>query len=148
MRLSRSLLLCAAALLPLLAGAQAIAQEDLLRTTSEPGNRGGKLVIAQRSEPRTLNPVLAVDQNSFGVNCAACKRDLIHINRATQKTEPALAKSWTVSKDGTQFTLKLRRGMRFSDGQPFDADDVLFSFKVYLDEQVHSLAARSAGHLR
>jgi peptide/nickel transport system substrate-binding protein len=78
-----------------------------------------------------------VDQNSYGVN-ARLQADLIHINRATQKTEPALAKSWIVSKDGTQFTLKLRRGLRFSDGQPFDADDVLFSFKVYLDEQVHS----------
>ena len=137
MRLRRSLLLCAAALLPLLAGMQAIAQEDLLRTTSEPGIRGGKLVIAQRSEPRTFNPIVAIDQNSYGVN-ARLQSDLIHINRATQKTEPALAKSWTVSKDGTQFTLKLRRGLRFSDGQPFDADDVLFSFKVYLDEEVHS----------
>ena len=128
---------CVTALLPFLAGAQAIAQEDLLRTTSEPGIRGGKLVIAQRSEPRTFNPVIAIDQNSYGVN-ARLQADLIHINRATQKTEPALAKSWTVSKDGTQFTLKLRRGMHFSDGQPFDADDVVFSFKVYLDEQVHS----------
>jgi peptide/nickel transport system substrate-binding protein len=136
-RLRRSLLLCAAAFLPLLAGAQAIAQEDLLRTTAAPGIRGGKLVIAQRSEPRTFNPVVAVDQNAHGVN-ARLYADLIHINRATQKTEPALAKSWTVSRDGTQFTLKLRRGLRFSDGQPFDADDVLFSFKVYLDEQVHS----------
>jgi peptide/nickel transport system substrate-binding protein len=81
--------------------------------------------------------VVAVDQNSYGVN-ARLQADLIHINRATQKTEPALAKSWTVSKEGTQFTLKLRRGLRFSDGQPFDADDVLFSFKVYLDEKVHS----------
>jgi peptide/nickel transport system substrate-binding protein len=124
-------------LLPLLAVAQATAQEDLLRTASEPGNRGGKLVIAQRSEPRTFNPVVAVDQNSYGVN-ARLQADLIHINRATQKTEPALAKSWTVSKDGTIFTLKLRRGIRFSDGQPFDADDVLFSFNVYLDEQVRS----------
>jgi peptide/nickel transport system substrate-binding protein len=123
--------------LPFLVGAQAVAQEDLLRTTSEPGIRGGKLVIAQRSEPRTFNPVVAVDQNSYGVN-ARLQADLIHINRATQKTEPALAKAWTVSKDGTVFTLKLRRGVRFSDGQPFDADDVLFSFKVYLDEQVHS----------
>lgn len=137
MRLGRSLFLCAAALLPFLAGLQALAQEDLLRTTSEPGIRGGKLVIAQRSEPRTLNPIVAVDQNSFGVN-ARLQADLIHINRATQKTESALAKSWTVSKDGTVFTLKLRRGVRFSDGQPFDADDVVFSFKVYLDEQVHS----------
>ncbi|HEY1939385.1 MAG TPA: ABC transporter substrate-binding protein [Candidatus Angelobacter sp.] len=121
----------------LLTGMRAFAQEDLLRTTSEPGNRGGNLVIAQRSEPRTFNPVLAIDQNSFGVN-ARIQADLIHINRATQKTEPALAKSWSVSKDSTQFTLKLRRGLRFSDGEPFDADDVLFSFKVYLDEQVHS----------
>src|SRR4029077_15015290 len=136
LRLKR-LLLCAAALMLVLGGAEAFAQEDLLRTTSEAGTRGGKLVIAQRSEPRTFNPVVAVDQNSYGVN-ARLQADLIHINRATQKTEPALAKSWTVSKDGTQFTLKLRRGLRFSDGQPFDADDVLFSFKVYLDEQVHS----------
>ncbi|HLK08928.1 MAG TPA: ABC transporter substrate-binding protein [Candidatus Angelobacter sp.] len=137
MRLRRLLFLYAA-LLPLLAGLQAIAQEDLLRTTSEPGIRGGKLVIAQRSEPRTLNPILTVDQNSLGV-LGRMMGDLIHINRATQKSEPALAKSWTVSKDGTVFTLKLRRGIRFSDGQPFDADDVLFTFKVYLDEQVHSL---------
>jgi peptide/nickel transport system substrate-binding protein len=136
-RLRRSILLCAAALLPLLSGPRAIAQEDLLRTTSEPGIRGGKLVIAQRSEPRTLNPVVAIDQNALGIN-ARLQADLIHINRATQKTEPALAKSWTISKDGTVFTLKLRRGLRFSDGQPFDADDVLFSFQMYLDEKVHS----------
>ena len=42
--------------------------------------------------------------------------DRIHINRQTLKVEPGLAKSGTVSKDGTQFTLKLRRGLRFSDG--------------------------------
>jgi peptide/nickel transport system substrate-binding protein len=123
-------------LLRLFAGAQA-AQEEFLRTSSEPGTRGGKLVIAQRSEPRTFNPVVAVDQNSLGLN-ARMNADLIHINRATQKTEPALAKSWIVSKDGTQFTLKLRRGLRFSDGEPFNADDVIFSFKVYLDEKAHS----------
>jgi len=64
--------------------------------------------------------------------------DLIHINRSSQQVEASLAKSWTVSKDGRTFTLKLRRGLRFSDGQPFDADDVLFTFQVYLDEKVHS----------
>jgi peptide/nickel transport system substrate-binding protein len=121
----------------LLGSGNAVAQEDLLRTISAPGMQGGKLVIAQRSEPRTFNPAMAVDQNSQGVN-ARMNADLVHINRATQKTEPALAKSWSISKDGTQITVKLRRGLRFSDGAPFDADDVLFSFKVYLDEQVHS----------
>ncbi|HKD80503.1 MAG TPA: ABC transporter substrate-binding protein [Candidatus Angelobacter sp.] len=119
------------------ATAQSSGQEELLRTTSEAGNRGGKLVIAQRSEPRTFNPVMAIDQNSQGV-IARMTADLVHINRATQKTEPALAKSWTISKDGTQITVKLRHGLRFSDGVPFDADDVLFSFKVYMDEKVGS----------
>ncbi|MGC2696607.1 MAG: ABC transporter substrate-binding protein [Candidatus Angelobacter sp.] len=137
--LVRFILWCVA-VLPSLAAAQPGAPEDLLRTTSEPGTRGGNLVIAQRSEPRSFNPATAAaanDQNSQGVN-ARLMGDLIHINRATQKTEPALAKSWTISKDGTQMTVKLRHGLLFSDGAPFDADDVLFSFKVYLDEQVHS----------
>jgi peptide/nickel transport system substrate-binding protein len=64
--------------------------------------------------------------------------DLIHINRATHLTEPALAKSWKVSADGLQYTLTLRKGLQFSDGQPLDADDVLFTFRVYLDENVHA----------
>jgi len=137
LRLVQRLLWCVLAVPAFAAQSQSPVQAELLRTESEPGRRGGRLVIAQRSEPRTFNPVIAVDQNSLGIN-ARMMADLVHINRATQKTEPALAKSWTVSKDGTVFTLKLRRGVRFSDGAPFDADDVLFSFKVYLDEKAHS----------
>jgi peptide/nickel transport system substrate-binding protein len=53
-------------------------------------------------------------------------------------TEPALAKSWKVSPNGLEYTLVLRQGIKFSDGQPLDADDVLFTFRVYLDESVHA----------
>jgi peptide/nickel transport system substrate-binding protein len=95
------------------------------------------LVVALRSEPKTLNPVTSFDISSREV-IAQMSGDLIHINRLSQNTEPALAKSWTVSHDGLQYTLKLRRGLRFSDGHPLDAEDVLFSFQVYLDENVHS----------
>jgi peptide/nickel transport system substrate-binding protein len=63
---------------------------------------------------------------------------LVHINRATQLTEPALAKSWKISADGLQYTLTLRQGLKFSDGHPVDIDDVLFTFRVYLDEAVHA----------
>jgi peptide/nickel transport system substrate-binding protein len=111
--------------------------EDLLVTDNPPGHAGGGLSVALRSEPKTLNPVLAVDISSRDVvRCLTA--DLIHINRASVKTEPALAKSWKVSPDGLVYTLKLRRGVRFSDGHPFDADDVVFSFQVYLDEKVHA----------
>ena len=111
--------------------------EELQVTTNEIGRYGGTLVVAQRSEPKTLNPVTAADVPSREV-IGRLMADLIHINRASQQTEGSLAKSWTVSKDGRVFTLKLRHGLRFSDGQLFDADDVVFSFQVYLDDKIHS----------
>jgi len=113
------------------------ASDDRMILEGVPGHAGGRLVVALRSEPKTLNPVLAVDEPSREViRCLSA--DLIHINRGTLKTEPALAKSWNVSRDGRQYTLQLRRGVRFSDGEPFDADDVIFSFQVYLDEKIDS----------
>ena len=111
--------------------------EDRMVTDNSPGRLGGRLVVALRSEPKTLNPVLAVDDPSRDViRCLTA--DLIHISRESLKTEPELAKSWNVSRDGKQYTLHLRHGLRFSDGQPFSADDVIFTFQVYLDEKVHS----------
>jgi peptide/nickel transport system substrate-binding protein len=110
---------------------------DVFVTRSEVGRAGGQVVVALRAEPRTLNPVTALDSPSREV-IRRTIADLIHINRETQQTEPGLARSWKVSADGRRYTLALRRGIRFSDGDPFDADDVVFSFQVYLDEKVGS----------
>jgi peptide/nickel transport system substrate-binding protein len=116
----------------------AAVKEDLQTSTGEVGQYGGRLVVSQRAEAKTLNAVTGIDQRPSREVIFRMHADLIHINRVTQRTEPALAKSWTVSKDGRQYTIHLRRGIRFSDGQPFTADDVVFSFQVYLDEKVHS----------
>jgi peptide/nickel transport system substrate-binding protein len=113
------------------------AHEELLTLPGELGHPGGRLVVSLRAEAKTLNPILAADAPSREV-IATMQSDLIHINRATQLTEPALAKSWKISRDGLQYTLTLRRGLRFSDGHPLDADDVLFTFRLYLDENLHS----------
>ncbi len=118
-------------------GAQPQSDEERMVAESASGRSGGRLVIAMRSEPKTLNPVLAQDAPSRDViRCLTA--DLIEINRVSQKTEPALAKSWTVSPDSKRYTLQLRRGLRFSDGEPLDADDVIFTFQVYLDEKIDS----------
>jgi peptide/nickel transport system substrate-binding protein len=125
---------CACAVAP---ACSAQAGAERMVTGGAPGHAGGRLVIALRSEPKTLNPALALDEPSRDViRCLTA--DLIHINRGSLKTEPALAKSWRVSRDGRQYTLELRRGVRFSDGEAFSADDVIFSFQVYLDEKVDS----------
>jgi peptide/nickel transport system substrate-binding protein len=50
---------------------------------------------------------------------------------------PALAESWTVSKDGLTYEFVLRKGARFHNGDPVTADDVKFSFERY-----HGAAAR------
>ena len=122
----------AAALAP-----QGNSNEELLTLSGEAGRPGGRLVTSLRAEPKTLNPVVATDAPSQEV-IGAMQADLVHINRATQLTEPALAKSWKVSSDGLDYTVTLRQGLRFSDGQPMDAEDVLFTFRVYLDEAVHA----------
>jgi peptide/nickel transport system substrate-binding protein len=111
--------------------------EELARMAEVSGRYGGHLTIGQRSEPKTLNPVTATDAVSRDV-IGRLMGDLIEINRSSQQTEPALAKSWKISSDGRTFILQLRKGIRFSDGHPFDADDVVFSFNVYMDEAVDS----------
>jgi peptide/nickel transport system substrate-binding protein len=132
-------LACAATMSQAAAGSppQAKPKEELLVLPGEIGRPGGRLVLSLRAEPKTLNPLTASDAPSREV-IGAMQADLVHINRPTQLTEPALAKSWKVSADGLQYTLTLRKGLRFSDGHPLDADDVLFTFHVYLDENVHA----------
>ncbi|HXA57283.1 MAG TPA: ABC transporter substrate-binding protein [Candidatus Acidoferrum sp.] len=136
----RPALVCCAVLLSVCAAAFASGpptSEDLAVTDAPPGRMGGGLSVALRSEPKTLNPVLAEDDPSRDV-IRCLNADLIHINRETLKTEPALATSWAISPDGKQYLVHLRHGVRFSDGQPFNADDVVFSFELYLDEKLHS----------
>jgi peptide/nickel transport system substrate-binding protein len=111
--------------------------EELYRHASTTGELGGWLQTAQRTEPKTFNPVTAIDTPSRDV-IGHMHSDLIHINRRSLLPEPALATSWSLSSNGRVYTLQLRRGIRFSDGHPMDADDVVFTFRVYLDERTRS----------
>jgi peptide/nickel transport system substrate-binding protein len=132
------LLACGMSLLPAVAiSQQSNVNREVLSVPGAIGRAGGRAVVSLRAEPKTLNPLTAVDAPSREV-IGTMHADLVHINRATQMTEAALAKSWKVSPDGLQYTVVLRKGLRFSDGQPLDADDVIFTMRVYLDENVHA----------
>jgi peptide/nickel transport system substrate-binding protein len=113
------------------------AAEERLIVPGLTGQPGGRLVYAERTEPKTLNPIFAADAASRDV-IHRMNADLVHINRTTLATEPELAKSCKISTDGLHYTLELRQGLRFADGHPFDADDVVFTFQVYLDEKIAS----------
>ena len=68
---------------------------------------------------------------------------LVRVNRATQVVEPWLAESWTSDENGRRYTLKLRRGVTFSDGMPFTADDVAFTFAAVYDKKSDCVLADS-----
>ncbi len=118
-------------------GAEPAASPAAAASAAAGNRRGGRLVAALGSEPKTFNPVLATDAASLAV-IAAMNADLVHIDRQDQRPKPALAERWTVADGGRRYTLFLRPGLRFSDGHPATADDVVFSFQVYLDEKLQS----------
>jgi len=65
---------------------------------------------------------------------------------------PDLAESWEISPDGLVYTLKLRQDVKFHDGQPMTADDVIYTAQLTLDETINSpyrdkFHQWNAGHL-
>src|SRR5207244_7024473 len=59
-----------------------------------------------------------------------------------QKMSPSLAESWKESPDGLTYEFKLRRGLKFHNGDPFTAEDVKFSFERYRGAGSKELGAR------
>ena len=50
--------------------------------------------------------------------------------------EPALAESWDISEDGTTYTFHLRKDVKFSDGTEFNADNVLWNYNRWVEQDV------------
>lgn len=98
-----------------------------LVSNCETGRSGGQLVLALPAAPRTFNPFLAYDPASDSLTRLLFS-PLVRIDQVTQEPGPALAESWSVSPDQKTWTLKLRPGVRWSDGRPFTADDVVFTW--------------------
>lgn len=96
--------------------------------------RGGAAVASIRTEPRSFNRLAARDTSTELVTALTQAR-LVRINKVTQELEPWLAERWTVDDSGRQFTLTLRDHVVFSDGLPFTAEDVLFTFDAIYDEK-------------
>ena len=93
-------------------------------------------------EPASLNPLDVRDEFSDFLRYLT-SAVLVRLNRATQQPEPALATGWNISADGRQFTFDLRTNVRFSDGSPFDAADVVHTFRLLMAPELHSAVADS-----
>ena len=110
---------------PLSPAARAIGPDGVLRTGTPV--RGGTLMASARSEPKSFNR-MATNNQATEIYTVLTQAKLVRINRVTSVLEPWVAEKWTASPDKTTYTFSLREGMKWSDGAPFSAADVIFSF--------------------
>ncbi len=96
-----------------------------------------ELHFVLRSEPKTFDPALVEDEASETIRFLT-GGVLMRVNRATQALEPELAVSWKVMEDGRAIELRLREGVTFSNGAPFSAEDVAYTFRRLMDPALHS----------
>lgn len=100
---------------------------------------GKTFVYCSEGSPSTFNPQLATDGPTFNASSHTVYNGLVEFKHGSTEIEPALAESWTVSKDGLTYTFKLRKGVKFHTTEnfkptrDFNADDVLFSFNRQRD---------------
>jgi peptide/nickel transport system substrate-binding protein len=103
-------------------------------STHPPGRYGGRLIDVSAREPVTFNPMVSEDASSAEM-IGRLASGLTSYDPVTDTVIPGLAKSWDISPDSKTFTFHLREGVRWSDGHPFTADDVVFTFQCYYDKR-------------
>ena len=99
--------------------------------------------IGNGTEPRELDPHLAtgVPESHIIDNLfeGLCSHDPF-----TLEPLPGVAESWQISKDGTVYTFKLRKNLKWSDGKKLDAHDFVYSWRRVLDPKTASGVLLSA----
>jgi len=93
---------------------------------------GGSITIAQGVEPPGLDPTTATSAVIPRVVYSNILEGLVKIDR-NGKIAPALVRDFKISKDGKEHTFILKKGVKFHDGKPFDAEDVKFTFERLMD---------------
>ena len=96
--------------------------------------KGGTLVFGRGGDSVGLDPAYETDGNSFMI-CDNVYEALVFFKDESTAIEPGLATSWEISPDGLTYTFKLRKGVKFHDGTPFNADAVVFSHGRMMKER-------------
>jgi peptide/nickel transport system substrate-binding protein len=101
--------------------------------------KGGTLNVAIQTPATAINPLLVSDAGGLAL-LATTGEFLTFDNNIKSQLEPMLAQSWTHNADGSVWTFKLRPNVKFHDGKPFTADDVVYTFKQLADPKNSSNA--------
>ena len=92
---------------------------------------GDIIVEGSIGDASNLIPMLSTDSTSHSIG-ALCYNGLVKYDKDIRIVGD-LAESWEVSPDGLIITFHLRKGVKWHDGHPLTAEDVLFTYKVTID---------------
>lgn len=93
------------------------------------------LVYCAEGSPAGFDPALHTDPATLDASSQAVYNRLVQFTPGALEIAPALAESWEISKDGREYTFRLRPGVKFhatggfTPGRALNADDVIFSFE-------------------
>lgn len=106
---------------------------DFRQARGEVGKHGGALSSSTIGEgPKTFNPWNSTDATSSQIG-ELMFDGLVTTDAYTGKVIPLLAKSVEIDKTGCIYTIKLRKGIKWSDGVPITSDDVVFTWKDIIE---------------
>lgn len=92
---------------------------------------GGTMYVALTSDPHTFNAAISV--STANIN-GWLYSSLLIPDIYMMPTRPYLAKEWWFSEDGLTLYMKIRQGLKWSDGEPFTLEDVRWTFEELLPE--------------
>lgn len=104
--------------------------------------QGDWLMLSFGTGLRTLTPLVSSDAYASEVQSYVIE-PLVTRDPDTLEWQGLLAESWEVSDDGMRIVFNLRRDVTFSDGVPFTARDVAFSFEFIMNEAIAAPRARA-----
>ena len=99
------------------------------------------------AEPESLDPQIGTGQPEARVYMSIFD-GLVEYHPKTMEPIPAIAESWEVSKDGTEYLFHLRKNAKFSDGTLITARDFVYSFRRSLSPELASRNANLVYYLK
>ena len=94
--------------------------------------------VGDDNKPDSLNPFVGIEAPSYYI-WAFSYDLLVDFSQEDLGPAPGLAESWEVSDDGLTWTYQLREGMKWSDGEPITANDVVYTYNRVIDDNIGML---------
>ncbi|HVD09400.1 MAG TPA: ABC transporter substrate-binding protein [Gaiellaceae bacterium] len=104
--------------------------------------KGGTVRVALIQPTTAPNPLLVQDEGGAGILGAT--GEFLSFSDDKLELQPRIAESWEPNEDGSVWTFKIRQGVKFHDGTPLTANDVVTTFDKLINPDGGSANAQSA----